>query len=150
MQQPMSAPGASLRERKRTARQERVLGAAARLFAEKGYEAATTAEIVKIAEMGVGALFGYVGPKAGLLIAVMNSRSAKGIKTGLSGAAGGQVMAEPTIVILRPLIEESMTRPKNTLAYEYKALFNSVEHREKATSSVSRAEQAIPQVLLLH
>ena len=43
-----------------------------------------------------------------------------------------------------------MTHPENMLAYEREALFGSVEHREKATSSVSRVEQAILQVLLLH
>ena len=59
-------------------------------------------------------------------------------------------MAESIIVILRPFVEESMTHPENMLAYEREALFGSVEHREKATSSVSRVEQAILQVLLLH
>ena len=36
MQQPIPAPGTSLRERKKTAKQERILEAATRNFAEKG------------------------------------------------------------------------------------------------------------------
>ena len=148
MQQP--APGTSLRERKKTAKQERILEAATRLFAEKGYEAVTTAEIAEAAEVGVGTLFRYAGSKAELLVAVMNSRFAEGIEAGLSEAAEGRAMAESIIAILRPFVEESMTHPENMLAYEREALFGSVEHREEATSSVSRVEQAILQVMLLH
>ena len=150
MQQPIPAPGTSLRERKKTAKQERILEAATRLFAEKGYEAVTTAEIAEAAEVGVGTLFRYAGSKAELLVAVMNSRFAEGIEAGLSEATEGRAMAESIIVILRPFVEESMTHPENMLAYEREALFGSVEHREKTTSSVSRVEQAILQVLLLH
>ena len=138
MQQSTPAPGTSLRERKKTAKQERILEVATRLFAEKGYEAVTTAEIAEAAEVGVGTLFRYAGSKAELLVAVMNSRFAEGIEAG------------SIIAILRPFVEESMTHPENMLAYEREALFGSVEHREKATSSVSRVEQAILQVLLLH
>ena len=150
MQQPIPAPGTSLRERKKTAKQERILEVATRLFAEKGYEAVTTAEIAEAAEVGVGTLFRYAGSKAELLVAVMNSRFAEGIEAGLSEATEGRAMAESIIAILRPFVEESVTHPENMLAYEREALFGSVEHREKATSSVSRVEQAILQVLLLH
>lgn len=150
MQQPIPAPGTSLRERKKTAKQERILEVATRLFAEKGYEAVTTAEIAEAAEVGVGTLFRYAGSKAELLVAVMNSRFAEGIEAGLSEATEGRAMAESIIAILRPFVEESMTHPENMLAYEREALFGSVEYREKATSSVSRVEQAILQVLLLH
>ena len=150
MQQPTPAPGTSLRERKKTAKQERILEAAVRLFAEKGYETVTTAEIAEAAEVGVGTLFRYVGSKAELLVAVMNSRFAEGIEAGLSEATEGRTMVESIISILRPVVEESMTHPENMLAYEREALFGSVEHREEATSSVSRVEQAILQVMLLH
>ena len=139
MQQSTPAPGTSLRERKKTAKQERILEAATRIFAEKGYEAATTAEIAEAADVGVGTLFRYAGSKAELLVAVMNNRFAEGIEAGLSGAAEGQTTAESIVTILHPFVEESMTHPENML----------VEHREKATSSVSRVEQAILQVLLL-
>ena len=150
MQQPAPEPGTSLRERNKTAKQERILEAATRLFAEKGYEAVTTAEIAEAAEVGVGTLFRYAGSKAELLVAVMNSRFAEGIEAGLSEATEGRAMAESIIAILRPFVEESMTHPENMLAYEREALFGSVEHREEATSSVSRVEQAIFQVMLLH
>ncbi len=150
MQQPAPEPGTSLRERKKTAKQERILEAATRLFAEKGYEAVTTAEIAEAAEVGVGTLFRYAGSKAELLVAVMNSRFTEGIEAGLSEAAEGRAMAESIVTILRPFVEESMTHPENMLAYEREALFGSVEHREEATSSVSRIEQAILQVMLLH
>ena len=150
MQQSTPAPGTSLRERKKTAKQERILEAATRLFAEKGYEAATTAEIAEAADVGVGTLFRYAGSKAELLVAVMNSRFAEGIEAGLSEATEGRTMVESIISILRPVVEESMTHPENMLAYEREALFGSVEHREEATSSVSRVEQAILQVMLLH
>ena len=115
-----------------------------------GYEGVTTAEIAEAAEVGVGTLFRYVGSKAELLVAVMNSRFAEGIEAGLSEATEGRTMVESIISILRPVVEESMTHPENMLAYAREALFGSIEHREEATSSVSRVEQAILQVMLLH
>ena len=63
-QELASAPVRSLRERKKTAKQTRILDAAARLFAEKGYAAVTTSEIAAAADVGVGTLFRSAGSKA--------------------------------------------------------------------------------------
>ncbi len=81
-QELASAPVRSLRERKKTAKQTRILDAAARLFAEKGYAAVTTSEIAAAADVGVGTLFRYAGSKAELLVSVMNDRLAEGIEAG--------------------------------------------------------------------
>ena len=148
-QELASAPVRSLRERKKTAKQTRILDAAARLFAEKGYAAVTTSEIAAAADVGVGTLFRYAGSKAELLVSVMNDRLAEGIEAGLAEAKGGRTITESILAILRPLSEESMTHPENMIAYEREALFGSAEHRDSATASVSRVEEAILEVLQL-
>ena len=149
-QELASAPVRSLCERKKTAKQTRILDAAARLFAEKGYAAVTTSEIAAAADVGVGTLFRYAGSKAELLVSVMNDRLAEGIEAGLAEAKGGRTITESILAILRPLSEESMTHPENMIAYEREALFGSAEHRDSATASVSRVEEAILEVLQLH
>ena len=76
-------------------------------------------------------------------------RLAEGIEAGLAEAKGGRTITESILAILRPLSEESMTHPENMIAYEREALFGSAEHRDSATASVSRVEEAILEVLQL-
>lgn len=145
-----SAPKPSLRERKKSDKRKRILAAATELFAKKGYQSVTTAEIASAADIGVGTLFRYVGSKAELLVAVMNQRFSDGIEAGLAEAAEGRTIQESILAILHPLAESSMDHPENMIAYEREALFGSAEHREQATASVSQVEQAILEVLNLH
>ncbi|MFJ2821923.1 TetR/AcrR family transcriptional regulator [Streptomyces toxytricini] len=56
---------------KHQARRRHILGAAATLFAEKGYERTTTAELCKAAGMSAGALFHYFPNKRAIFLAVL-------------------------------------------------------------------------------
>lgn len=58
-----------LRERKKRLTREAIVAAAARLFAERGFENVTVAEIADAANVSVKTLFSYVGAKEELLLA---------------------------------------------------------------------------------
>lgn len=146
---PASTPPAvGLRERKKSASRQRILSAASRLFAERGYDSVTTSEIARAAEVGVGTLFRYAGSKSELLVAVMNDRVSEGIAEGLSHARQGEDVEDSILAILRPLAQESLDHPENMLAYEREALFG--VHREAASARVSEMEGAILEVLRVH
>lgn len=56
---------------------QRVLDAAAQVFAEQGYEGARVAEIARAAGLSVGAIYNHYGSKADLLAAVVERDSAE-------------------------------------------------------------------------
>src|SRR3954470_10933012 len=56
---------------------ERVLHAAAAVFAEQGFEGARVAEIAKQAGLSVGAIYNHYGSKGELLAAVVERHSAE-------------------------------------------------------------------------
>lgn len=69
--------GDRTRKRNRTAKQSALLNAAQKLFAERGYDATTTREIAATAGCAEGLIHRYFNGKAGLLFALLQSRSAQ-------------------------------------------------------------------------
>ena len=65
----------SRRERHAAARKKRILDAAARVFARKGYERATTKEIADEADVGEGTIYSYFASKRDLLLKLVSSMS---------------------------------------------------------------------------
>lgn len=57
--------------KKKTAKQEKIIECAIRLFAEKGYANTSTAEIAKAAEVSEGTIFKHYGTKDQLLLSVV-------------------------------------------------------------------------------
>lgn len=57
----------------RAARTERIVAAALEVFRERGYAAATTAEIARTAKTSKETIYGYFGDKAGLFRATLTS-----------------------------------------------------------------------------
>jgi AcrR family transcriptional regulator len=64
--------GPGRRERAKAERRERLKAAALEVFAEKGYQAATTREIALRAGIGAGTLFRYAEQKRDLLLMIVN------------------------------------------------------------------------------
>lgn len=64
------AAGPGKRERNKADKQGRILDAATQLFREKGFDETTTAEIARLAGIGAGTLYLYVGSKEDLLVSV--------------------------------------------------------------------------------
>lgn len=65
----------SRRERQAAARKKRILDAAARVFARKGYQRATTKEIADEADVGEGTIYSYFASKRDLLLKLVSSMS---------------------------------------------------------------------------
>jgi len=65
----------SRRERHAAARRQRILDAAAQVFARKGYERATTKEIADEADVGEGTIYNYFASKRDLLLSLVSSMS---------------------------------------------------------------------------
>ncbi len=73
----------SRKERERRLRREAILGAALKVFAEKGYRTATLEEIAERAEFGKGTLYNYFPEgKEGLLFAIFDD-----VTSGIQGIA---------------------------------------------------------------
>ena len=62
-----------LRERNKLDKLQRIKLAAAELFAEKGFDAATTREIAELAKVGLGTLFLYAEDKRDIVFLIFNN-----------------------------------------------------------------------------
>jgi TetR/AcrR family transcriptional regulator, cholesterol catabolism regulator len=139
-----------LRERNKRDKESRILAAATRLFAERGYEAVTTQEIADAADVGTGTLFRYVGSKAELLVMVMNERLRLGTEAAIARASEGAEPADAILTMLAPLLDENAGHPGNTLAYQRETLFGTGPQRDIAAQRVAQLEVAIRTILELH
>ena len=68
----MSDKAEERRERRATARRNQILDAAVGVFAEKGFQRATTREIADAADVSEGTIYNYFDSKEDLLIGIMN------------------------------------------------------------------------------
>ena len=76
------------------ARREQILGAATRVFAEKGFSRATTREVAREAGVSEGTIYNYFEDKEGLLMAIMDKlneteRRAEDLREGLATDSHG-------------------------------------------------------------
>jgi len=104
----MPAPSlpAGLRERGKTEKRRRIMDAARAVFIEHGYEAATTREIAKRAEVSTGTVFVYAKDKRDLLLQVVDD------ELSAVNAKGQALLTKPG-----PLLERLMAYFK--LRYRY-------------------------------
>ncbi len=66
-------------ERKKREKLERIKRAARTLFARKGFEATTTREIARAADVGVGTVFLYGGSKQDLLVMIFREEAGRSV-----------------------------------------------------------------------
>ena len=86
------------RERNKLDKLRRIKAAARELFLEQGYDNATTREIARRADVGLGTLFSYASDKRDLLFLIYNDMQEALTRTAFSGSRSsrtflGQVMA---------------------------------------------------------
>jgi AcrR family transcriptional regulator len=93
-----SQPGR--REQNKAEKWERIVDAAAKLFAERGYEGTTTTEVARAAGIGTGSLFLYVPTKEHLLVAVFRDQ----VDAAWQLAASGIDPAQPFQVQIESLL----------------------------------------------
>lgn len=68
----MQEPGSQRKNQRIAARKGQILGAAARLFARKGFHRTTTRDIADAAEMAEGTLYNYFSSKDELMMGIVN------------------------------------------------------------------------------
>jgi AcrR family transcriptional regulator len=102
-QEPASAPEQSMRERKRNETRERIVRAGVELFASKGYDETTVADIAAAADIGTRTFFGYFAGKDALLFGAGSSRTELAVRI-IGEAAPDE---QPARVLLRALDEAS-------------------------------------------
>lgn len=76
---PVTPKRRSARKRDRAAKQEALVRAATKLFADKGYDLTTTREIAALAGCAEGLIHRYFQGKAGLLVAMMSYHASRDI-----------------------------------------------------------------------
>ena len=91
---PPASGAPSRRERNKRDKQERILRAARRLFARKGFERATTREIAEAADVGAGTLFLYTGKKEDLLVSIFAEDMRSVIDEAFVDAAAGGLLEQ--------------------------------------------------------
>jgi AcrR family transcriptional regulator len=94
LERPPAPGAASRRERNKRAKHERILCAARRLFARKGFERATTREIAEAADVGAGTLFLYSGKKEDLLVSIFAEDMRSVIAEAFVAAAAGELLEQ--------------------------------------------------------
>jgi AcrR family transcriptional regulator len=93
----MVSTGTERRARRAAQRRQQILDAAARVFARKGYERATTREIAIEADLAEGTIYNYFAGKQDLLLAL-----AEGIRLQFEQAIGRlRVEGDPRVEIAR-------------------------------------------------
>src|SRR5215472_18786691 len=83
---PDATPGLRPRERNKLDKLKRIKAAARELFLEQGYDSATTREIARRADVGLGTLFSYASDKRDLLFLIYNDMQEALTRTAFSGS----------------------------------------------------------------
>jgi AcrR family transcriptional regulator len=94
------------RKRNRVARQRALISAASKLFARRGFEATTTREISALAGCAEGLIHRYFKGKAGLLLAIVESRASDEVRDLTHGLKAAPTLREE----IQQLVEFEVAR----------------------------------------
>ena len=108
-----AAPTPGRRERNKAAKLERIVAAAAELFAERGVEEVTTQEIAEKADIGTGTLFLYARTKGELLLLVQNTHYDDALQRGRENARQEPDRLDAVMAILAPIVECNRVQGRN-------------------------------------
>jgi AcrR family transcriptional regulator len=90
------------RERQKLERLRRIEAAARAVFAEKGYDAATTREIAERADVSIGTLFAYAPDKRALLALVFRDELHAMTERTLAAVRPGDAFVDQLMAIFKP------------------------------------------------
>ena len=91
----------SLREQKKLETRERIRRAAAQLFTQRGYGAATMRQIAARAHVGLGTLFNYAEDKRDLVFLIFNEELNAITDVALAAPRPGQSIVEKLLAVFR-------------------------------------------------
>lgn len=132
------------RERNKQDKLDRIMAAAAALFAERGIGDVTTQQIADRADIGTGTLFLYARTKGELLLMVQNSLYADALAAGSAAAADLDDPAAALMALLVPIVHCNRAQVENGRTYLRELVFGEVEpHRAAALAIVAQTSEAI-------
>ncbi|HBX81031.1 MAG: TetR/AcrR family transcriptional regulator [Propionibacteriaceae bacterium] len=111
------------RERNKQQKLERIVAAAADLFAERGVDDVTTTEIAERADIGTGTLFLYAKNKGELLLLVQNGLYEKALARGREASAPAAGTLEGLLAVIRPIVECNRVHVENGRTYLREMVF---------------------------
>jgi TetR/AcrR family transcriptional regulator len=137
------------RERNKQEKLNRIIAAAAELFAAHGVDDVTTQQIADKADIGTGTLFLYAKSKGELLLLVQNSSYAEALVQGRSAAEGIADALDAVMAIVRPVVECNRAQVDNGRTYLREMVFGDPEepHHRDALALAAQTEEAIATVL---
>ena len=98
----VKAKKVGLRERSKQERQDRIMMAARKLFAERGYDATTLRDVAEMAGLGLGTLFNYISDKRDLIYLVFNQEMSMVTDTSLAAPRPRQSFSEKILSMAEP------------------------------------------------
>lgn len=114
---------AQARQEKRMAqRRQQILNAAAKIFAEKGFQKATTREIADVAEISEGTIYNYFENKDDLLLGLIDRMAEQNVSNDLFNLQWDNDFKENTIEMLLAVLPEILITPKLRERYREKIL----------------------------
>lgn len=137
------------RERNKEEKRERILAAAAELFAVKGVDDVTTQEIADAADIGTGTLFLYAKNKGELLLMVQNAHYADALAEGAAAAARKTDPVDAVMAIIAPIVACNRAHVGNGRTYLREMAFgDSAEpHHARSLEIVGDTENQLARTL---
>jgi AcrR family transcriptional regulator len=91
-----------VRERSKRERQDRIMMAARKLFAEQGYDATTLRQVAEQSGLGLGTLFNYISDKRDLIYLVFNQEVGVTTEVSLAAPRPWQSFTEKILSMVEP------------------------------------------------
>lgn len=137
------------RERNKQAKLERIVAAAARLFAERGVNEVTTQQIADEADVGAGTLFLYAKSKGELLLLVQNSAYAEALSRGRAAALAETEPLDAVMAMVGPVVQCNRVQVENGRTYLREMVFGDAteSHHREALALSAQTEEAIADAL---
>ncbi|WP_314452527.1 TetR/AcrR family transcriptional regulator [uncultured Microbacterium sp.] len=142
---PPTSPPVGRRERNKQEKRERIVAAAATLFAERGVDDVTTQEIADAADIGTGTLFLYAKTKGELLLLVQNAHYARALDEGRSAAAAASGAIDGVLALVAPIVACNRKQVDNGRTYLREMIFGDAEepHHAEALRIVGETERTL-------
>lgn len=144
-----STASSGRREQNKLDKLERITSAAQILFAEKGANEVTTAEVAARANVAAGTLFLYASTKGELLLLAQNASYRQAHKEGVQAAKTHMDCVPAIISLLEPIIRCNREHVENGRTYLQEVVFgNSMGgHRTEAIELMAGTEQEVENII---
>jgi AcrR family transcriptional regulator len=136
-----------LRERHKREKRERIVAAAAELFASLGFDGATGREISRRAGVGTGTLFTYVRDKRELLFLVFQADAVRLLEEAEKASARERDVVPALLAAFRPFLRFYATRPALSRLFVRELFFRAPEETRGIAALDERLGGLVAEIL---